>query len=77
MTNEDDIKSHIISFFSFLYTTYHKRCALAPTNSSLLFFIGLTPYNFEIKEAIFSMKGLKSLRPDGFQPIFFQKNWIL
>ncbi|GLT29230.1 hypothetical protein SLA2020_041090 [Shorea laevis] len=29
----------------------------------------------EVRDALFSMKGLKSPGPDGIQPIFYQKHW--
>ena len=37
--------------------------------------IEVRPLNEEIKAAIFSMRGLKSLRPDGINPIFFHAHW--
>ncbi|KAK6124264.1 hypothetical protein DH2020_042016 [Rehmannia glutinosa] len=33
--------------------------------------------DIEVKSALFSMGGTKAPGPDGFQPIFFQKNWDL
>jgi hypothetical protein len=30
----------------------------------------------EIKRASFDMKPLKAQRPDGFQPFFFQNQWV-
>lgn len=29
----------------------------------------------EVRNAVFSMKGLKAPRPDGIQPLFYQRHW--
>lgn len=68
------IEDHICTFFSKIYATESLQSQVSPPSNQLSISMGFILTNEETKHAIFSMKGLKAPGPDGFHPIFFQKN---
>ena len=71
----DGIRLHVRSFYERLYSSDQVQCMTQATKSDSLVQVGGHPSREEIKQALFSMKPLKSPGPDGFHPIFFQKAW--
>ena len=69
------IREHISSAFRSLYSSEHLACSWEVTSGEGEKNIAYPPTLVEISNALFSMKPLKAPGPDGFHPIFFQKNW--
>ncbi|GLT57277.1 hypothetical protein SLA2020_302630 [Shorea laevis] len=76
------LKQHINEFFMKLFSRRDTQLAInaysvwqprltTEDGEALLWSVSLE----EVRDALFSMKGLKSLGPDGIQPIFYQKHW--
>lgn len=77
----DEIGMHICDFYKKLFSNPYEdntpslplfsKCINAQQNEDLI-----KNFNFEeLKTVVFSMHPHKSPGPDGFSPIFFQKNW--
>lgn len=72
-----EIRSHILRFYTMLYSTEQISCPRTDTfvGAHSCLDISYLPSTEEIRAALFSMKPLKAPGPDGFHPIFFLKSW--
>lgn len=84
LTDKEAVKNHIVHFFESLFTAESDECSHdLPKNLFPMF----REYDWkqmnraftadEVRSVIMQMGSLKAPGPDGFQALFFQKNWSL
>ncbi|XP_019224694.1 PREDICTED: uncharacterized protein LOC109206328 [Nicotiana attenuata] len=84
ITDQKEIQSTIVDFFTKLYTTSHFEVPWATTNHSTMdptllqshkAFMDMPLQMSEIKKVVFSNKPFKSPGPDGLHPFLYKKYW--
>ena len=80
--NSDDIKKHVVEFFSALYTSdksgshpYALTSCFPPIDTDMLHMLQAPIDDNEVRSTIFNMKPLKVPGVDGLHAAFYQSQW--